>query len=174
MMARLQAITVGYTVGPVDLRLEGSWVKAEGNQGFFLQRMTPGYASSKGRLDTWWDVHSDWNANSEKAIFAGAMLDLMPWQLAGWKVGASYVWSWDARPATLPTVDQSQRLKESAWNLDLIYQIQQGRAKDNQFRLRNTRYDNHSNLPSYSGGYGNIFQDEKDLKFMVIVPFTLF
>ncbi|MEK9537708.1 OprD family porin [Pantoea agglomerans] len=173
-LAWLQAITVGYTVGPVDLRLEGSWVKAEGNQGFFLQRMTPGYASSNGRLDIWWDARSDWNANGEKAIFAGAMLDLTPWQLAGWKVGASYVWGWDARPATLLTVDQSQRLKESAWNLDLIYQIQQGRAKDTLFKLHYTRYDNHSNLPSYSGGYGNIFQDEKDIKFMVIVPFTLF
>ncbi|MEQ4582326.1 MAG: ChiP family protein, partial [Pantoea agglomerans] len=85
-----------------------------------------------------------------------------------------YVWGWDARPATLPTVDQSQRLKESAWNLDLIYKIQQGRAKDTLFKLHYTRYDNHSNLPSYSGGYGNIFQDEKDIKFMVIVPFTLF
>lgn len=173
-LAWLQAITLGYNVGPVDLRLEGTWVKAEGNQGFFLQRMTPGYASSNGRLDIWWDARSDWNANNEKAIFAGAMLDLAPWQLAGWKVGTSYVWGWDARPAALPAVDQHQRLKESAWNLDLIYQIQQGRAKDTQFRLHYTRYDNHNNLPSYSGGYGNIFQDEKDIKFMVIAPFTLF
>lgn len=50
-LAWLQAITVGYNVGPVGLSLEGSWVKAEGNQGFFLPRMTPGYASANGRLD---------------------------------------------------------------------------------------------------------------------------
>lgn len=128
-------------------------------------------------MDDWisggWDARSDWNANGEKAVFAGAMLDLTPWQLAGWKVGASYVWGWDARPASLPRVDLSQRLKASAWNLDPIYQIQQGRARDTLFKLHDTRYDNHSDLPGYSGGYGNIFQDEKDIKFMVVVPFTL-
>lgn len=173
-LAWLQAMTFGYTLGPVDLRLEGTWVKAEGRQGFFLQRMTPGYASSNGRLDVWWDSRSDFNANGEKAIFIGAMLDLAPWQLDGWKVGTSYAFGWDARPSSLPVYDQSQRLKESALNFDIMYVIQQGRAKDTQFKLHFTRYNNHSDIPSWSGGYGNIFQDEKDVKFMVIAPFTLF
>lgn len=75
-LAWLQALTLGYSVGPFDLRLEGTWVKAEGNQGYFLQRMTPGYASSNGRLDVWWDARSDWNANGEKALFAGVTYDL--------------------------------------------------------------------------------------------------
>lgn len=172
-LAWLQAMTFGYTLGPVDMRLEGTWVKAEGNQGFFLQRMTPGYASSNGRLDIWWDARSDWNANGEKALFAGVMLDLAPWRLEGWKVGTSFAWGWDARPSGNPAFDQRQRLRESAWNLDLAYAIQQGRAKDTQFKLHYTRYDNHSSLPSYGGGYGNIFQDEHDVKFMVIAPFTL-
>ncbi|HBX11601.1 MAG TPA: outer membrane porin, OprD family, partial [Leclercia adecarboxylata] len=44
--AWLQALTLGYKVGQVDLRLEGTYVKAEGQQGYFLQRMTPTYASS--------------------------------------------------------------------------------------------------------------------------------
>ncbi|HIH8439627.1 TPA: hypothetical protein ACYTNY_003441, partial [Escherichia coli] len=35
-------------------------------------------------------------------------------------------------------------------------------------------YDNHSDIPSWGGGYGNIFQDERDVKFMVIAPFTIF
>lgn len=173
-LAWLQALTLGYTLGPVDLRLEGTWVKAEGNQGYFLQRMTPGYASSNGRLDIWWDQRSDWNANGEKAVFVGAMLDLSPWQLAGWKVGASYAWGWDAKPSTNPAWDQQQRLKESAWSLDLAYQIQQGRLKETTFKLHYTQYDNHTNIPSYEGGYSNIFQDEKDVKFMVIAPFTVF
>lgn len=63
---RLQALTFGYKVGQVDLRLEGTWVKAEGQQGYFLQRMTPTYASSNGRLDIWWDNRSDFNADGEK------------------------------------------------------------------------------------------------------------
>ncbi|NWA62470.1 outer membrane porin, OprD family [Pantoea sp. B9002] len=173
-LAWLQALTFGYTLGAFDFRLEGTWVKAEGNQGFFLQRMTPSYASSNGRMDVWWDSRSDWNANGEKALFAGVMVDLGHWQLPGWQVGTSYAYGWDAKPSTNPLYDQNQRLKESAWSLDMVYTIQQGRAKDTQFKLHYTRYDNHSDLPSYSGGYGNIFQDEKDIKFMVVAPFTLF
>ncbi|MBV4368662.1 chitoporin ChiP [Erwinia phyllosphaerae] len=171
-LAWLQAITLGYATGPFDLRLEGTWVKAEGNQGFFLQRMTPGYATSNGRLDVWWDSRSDFNANGEKALFAGVMYDLKNWQLPGWAVGTSYAWGWDAKPS--PAYDQNHRLKESAWNLDLLYTVQQGFIKGTSFKLHYTRYDNHSAIPSWSGGYGNIFQDEQDIKFIVMAPFTLF
>lgn len=173
-LAWLQALTFGYTAGPLDFRLEGSWVKADGNQGFFLQRMTPGYATSNGRMDVWWDSRSDFNANGEKALFAGVMYDLTSWNLPGWAAGTSYAWGWDARPGKNPAYKQNQRLKESAWNFDLLYTVQQGPVKGTLFKLHYTRYDNHSSLPSYSGGYGNVFQDEKDVKFIVIAPFTLF
>ncbi|MEY5542358.1 ChiP family protein, partial [Salmonella enterica subsp. enterica serovar Corvallis] len=49
-----------------------------------------------------------------------------------------------------------------------------GRAKGTMFKLHFTEYDNHSNIPSWGGGYGNIFQDERDVKFIVIAPFTIF
>nr|WP_034913368.1 OprD family outer membrane porin [Erwinia sp. 9145] len=173
-LAWLQAVTLGYTAGPFDFRLEGTWVKAEGNQGFFLQRMTPGYATSNGRLDVWWDSRSDFNANGEKALFAGVMYDLTNWRLPGWAVGTSYAWGWDAKPSSNPLYDQNRRLKESAWNLDLLYTVQQGPIKGTLVKLHYTRYDNHSDLPDWGGGYGNIFQDEKDVKFIVIAPFTLF
>ena len=55
-----------------------------------------------------------------------------------------------------------------------IYTLQEGRAKGTMFKLHFTQYDNHSDIPSYAGGYGNIFQDERDVKFMVIAPFTIF
>ncbi|MGE9550820.1 chitoporin ChiP [Erwinia amylovora] len=173
-LAWLQAITLGYTAGPFDMRLEGTWVKAEGNQGFFLQRMTPGYATSNGRLDVWWDSRSDFNANGEKALFAGVMYDLKNWQLPGWAVGTSYAYGWDARPSTNPIYDQTSRLRESAWNLDLLYTIQQGPVKGTLVKLHYTRYNNHSDIPSWGGGYGNVFQDEKDIKFIVMAPFTIF
>lgn len=173
-MAWLQALTFGYKIGQVDLRLEGTWVKAEGNQGFFLQRMTPTYASSNGRLDIWWDNRSDFNANGEKAVFAGATYDLSNWNLPGWAVGASYVYGWDAKPSTNPIYDQNQRLKESAYSLDAMYTVQEGRAKGTLFKLHFTQYDNHTDIPSWGGGYGNIFQDERDVKFIVIAPFTIF
>lgn len=176
--AWLQALTFGYRMGPVDLRLEGTWVKADGQQGYFLQRMTPTYASSNGRLDIWWDNRSDFNANGEKALFVGAMYDLTHLKLAGWSVGASYAYAWDAKPGSAPTLDgyydPDYRLKESAYSLDAIYTFVEGRAKGATFKLHFTQYDNHSAIPSYGGGYGNIFQDERDVKFMFIAPFTLF
>ncbi len=41
---------LGYTYNVFDFKVEGTWVKAEGNQGYFLQRMTPGWATSNGRF----------------------------------------------------------------------------------------------------------------------------
>lgn len=175
--AWLQGLTFGYKIGQVDLRLEGTWVKADGQQGYFLQRMTPTYASSNGRLDIWWDNRSDFNANGEKAIYVGAMYDLSHWNLAGFAVGGSYVYAWDAQPGTAPSTDgyydPDSRLKETAYSLDATYTLQDGRAKGTLFKLHFTQYDNHSDIPSYGGGYGNIFQDERDVKFMVIAPFTI-
>jgi hypothetical protein len=173
-LAWLQALTFGYTTGQFNWRLEGTMVKAEGNQGYFLQRMTPTYSSSNGRLDVWWDNRSDFNANGEKAVYAGVLYDLAKWDLPGFAVGGSYVYAWDAKPSTNAAYDQSQRLKESAWSLDALYTIQEGRAKGTLFKLHYTQYDNHSDIPSWGGGYGNIFQDEKDVKFIVIAPFTIF
>jgi len=54
-----------------------------------------------------------------------------------------------------------------------MYTVQEGRAKGTQLKLDYTQYANHTNIPSWGGDYGNIFQDEKDVKFMVTVPFTL-
>lgn len=89
----LQALTFGYKVAEVvDLRLEGTRVKADGQQGYFLQRMTPTYASSNGRLDIWWDNRSDFNANGEKAVFFGAMYDLKT-GICRAGLGASYVYA---------------------------------------------------------------------------------
>ncbi|PKB87061.1 chitoporin [Ewingella americana] len=173
-MAWLQALTFGYTTGQFNWRLEGTMVKADGNQGYFLQRMTPTYSSSNGRLDVWWDNRSDFNANGEKAVYAGVLYDLAKWDLPGFAVGGSYVYAWDAKPSSNPIYDQSQRLKESAWSLDALYTVQGGRAKGTLFKLHYTQYDNHSDIPSWGGGYGNIFQDEKDVKFIVIAPFTIF
>ncbi len=171
--AWLQALTFSHESGPFNFRLEGTWAKAEGNQGYFLQRMTPSYASSNGRLDVWWDSRSDWNANGEKAVFIGGIYNLAGWELPELSVGVSYAYGWDAKPSSNPIYNQSQRLKESAINFDLMYQIKHGKAKDTSFKLHYTKYDNHSDLASYQGGFSNIFQDETDVKFIVVIPFSL-
>ncbi|MFQ0999113.1 OprD family outer membrane porin [Gilliamella sp. BG6] len=175
-LAWLQAATLGYQVGAIGLRFEGVSVKADGEQGFFLQRMTPDYASSNGRLDIWWNSRSDFNANGEKAVFAEVTYDLshLSHYLAGWKTGASYAYGWDAKPSTNRQYNQKQRLIESAYNFDLGYTVQESWAKDTTFQLHYTKYNNHSNIPSWGGGYGNIFQDERDIKFIVTIPFTVF
>ncbi|ORF44935.1 OprD family outer membrane porin [Gilliamella apicola] len=175
-LAWLQAATLGYQMGPVGLRLEGVVVKAEGEQGFFLQRMTPDYASSNGRLDIWWNSRSDFNANGEKALFAEITYDLgdLSNYLTGWRTGASYAYGWDAKPSTNKQFNQKKRLVESAYNFDLGYTVQNGWIKDTSLQLHFTKYNNHTNIPSWGGGYGNIFQDERDIKFIVIVPFTVF
>ncbi|MEH4658372.1 chitoporin ChiP [Phytobacter diazotrophicus] len=176
--AWLQALTFGYTIGPVDLRLEGTWVKADGRQGYFNSRMTPRYGSSNGRLDIWWDNRSDFNAHNEKSVFAGAMYDLKGWNLPGWAVGASYVYGWDAKPSNVSSGDKyydaGNSIKESAYSIDLLYTVQEGMAKGTLFKLHFTQYDNHSNIPSWGGGYNNIFQDERDVKFIVIAPLNIF
>ncbi len=96
-------------------------MKADGQQGYFLQRMTPTYASSNGRLDIWWDNRSDFNANGEKAVFFGAMYDMKNWDMPGWAFGASYVYAWDAKPGRMSSpdayYDPDYRLKESAYSL---------------------------------------------------------
>ncbi|WP_249212923.1 MULTISPECIES: OprD family outer membrane porin [Tatumella] len=177
-MAWLQAVTFGYRVGQVDLRLEATSVKAAGRQGYFLQRMTQTYSSSNGRLDVWWDNRSDFNANGEKAVFLSAMYDLSRWQLPGWAVGASVAYGWNAKPSSVNEAADSwyfsgNKIKESSWSLDGIYTVQQGRAKGTLFKLHFTQYSNHSDIPSYSGGYGNMFQDERDVKFIMMVPFNI-
>lgn len=57
------------------------------------------------------------------------MYDLKNWNMAGWSVGTSYAYGWDAKPSTNPKFDQNTRLKESAWNFDILYTLQEGRAK---------------------------------------------
>ncbi len=70
--------------------------------------------------------------------------------------------------------DKNRTIEESSYSLDAVYTLQDGRAKGTMFKLHFTEYDNRSNIPSWGGGYGNIFQDERDVKFIVIAPFTIF
>ena len=42
-----------------------------------------------------------------------------------------------------------------------MYTIREGRAKGTLIKLHYTQYDNHTNIPSWGGGYGNIFRTRK-------------
>ncbi|WP_082763197.1 OprD family outer membrane porin [Cedecea neteri] len=168
-----QGVTAEYQRGRWQFRLEGSLVHAPGKQGYYTVSATPIYPNSAGRIDMWWDARSDYNADGEKAVFFGSMVDLGDVIYPGISAGASLAWGWDGKPARGGEWSARQRLTESAWNLDLVWQVQQGWAKDVMFKLHYTRYNNHSDNPDWSGGYANVFQDEKDIKFMMIAPFSI-
>lgn len=150
-LAWLQAVALRYNADPFEVRLEGTWIRAKGNQGYFLQRMTPGYASSNGRLDIGWDNGSDFNAHGEKALYFAVMYDLSGWQLPGGSVGASYAYGWNARPSSYKAFDQSQRLSESAFAVDVAYTAQQGQLKGMQIKLHFNQHNKHSNATGRQG-----------------------
>lgn len=55
-----------------------------------------------------------------------------------------------------------------------MYTLQEGRTKGTPFKLHFTLYSNPSKNPRWGDGYGNLFQDERDVNFIVITPFTIF
>ncbi|SET37974.1 OprD family outer membrane porin [Thorsellia anophelis] len=179
-----QALMFGYKVDDVSIRLEGTWIHAEGRSGEFGGNLFKNYASGDGRGDIWWDNRSDFNANGQKAIFLGLNYALDDWDLKGWNVNTSGVYAWDAKPVTwrfdealgqrVDDIDQNQRIKERAYSVGLNYTVQDGRAKGTYFSLYYTQFFNdNSKLGSYDASFPNIFQDEKDFKAMVIIPFTI-
>lgn len=168
-----QVLTAHYDQGAFDWRLEFSWVHAPGSQGYFLPRMTTPYASSNGRLDIWWDARSDWNHDGEKSLYAGVTYDLEGWSLPGWSLGVAHAYGWDARPYS-GFEDPGRRFSESAWNFDVHYKVQNGWAEGTRFQLHYTRYDNRTDYASWGdGGFKNAFQDEHDIKFTVVAPFSI-
>jgi hypothetical protein len=65
-----------------------------------------------------------------------------------------------------------QKLRESAWSFDLTYLTPAGPLKNTRFSLHYTRYNNKTRQPSWEG-FKNLFQDERDLKFFIIVPWKI-
>ncbi|MGL5608959.1 MAG: OprD family outer membrane porin, partial [Aeromonas veronii] len=58
---------------------------------------------------------------------------------------------------------------EWAANFDVSYTVQDGKLKGTLFKLHYTDYNN--DLPSWA--YPNVFASEKDVKFHIIMPFTI-
>jgi len=63
-------------------------------------------------------------------------------------------------------------LRERAWSADLAYAVPGGPLKNARISLHYTRYDNKTNQPSWTG-YNNLFQDERDLKILLVIPWGL-
>ncbi|MDR2452082.1 MAG: OprD family porin [Candidatus Accumulibacter sp.] len=132
--------------------------------GYFAYRLTGWYGGAKGAYEPWWDHRSDWNHNRESAAFLGLSRALGDWGLPGVSVGASLARGWGGR-----VFGVSETLNERAWSIDLGYRVQSGALKDASLGIHYTRYDNQTRLPSWVG-FKNAFQDERDLKVLLIIP----
>ncbi len=133
--AWLQALTFGYKVADVpDLRLEGTWVKADGQQGYFLQRMTlrptplPMVVSISGGITA--------PTLTPMAKKRSSLARCMTQKTGICRAGRSarlMSHAWDAKPGRMSSpdayYDPDYRLKESAYSLDAMYTVQEGRAK---------------------------------------------
>ncbi len=84
----------------------------------------------------------------------------------GWTTAVSKVYGWGGKAYGF-----DQTLKESSYALDLGYKFPGGKLKDASINLHYTHYNNKTDLPSWVG-FKNAFQDERDVKFIVILPWT--
>lgn len=172
-MAWQQALTAAWGMGPYGFRVEGLWTKAEGSEGNYLPRLTRGYGNSQGANEIWWDSRSDWNANNEKALFFGVTRSLDDLVGApGWSVGVSGAYGWDIQKGDGTKATNGEDTEWAA-NFDVMYTVQDGKLKGTLFKLHYTDYNNDI---SQGGGwteYPNIFASEHDVKFHIIMPFTI-
>ncbi len=159
-----------YQPAPWSLRTEFLHTRAPMNKsenvGYFAYRLISAYGGANGAYEPWWDSRSDWNHDKESAVFASAVraLDDLGW--VGWSAGFSLVRGWGGK-----AYGYTETLKERAYTIDLGYKITSGRLKETLITLHYIRYDNQTDLPSWTG-FKNAFQDERDIKFIVTVPWN--
>ena len=104
----------------------------------------------------------------EKAFFTGvwrSLDDLLPVQ--GFRAGVSGAAGWDGEAYGV-----SERLREQALSLDLSYTVPDGFFKGAFASVHFTEYDNASHQRSWEN-FKNAFQDERDVKIMVSIPFSM-
>ena len=166
--ATQQFLAAGYETGPWNFNLEFLYThvphKNPGNVGYFAYRPVSGYGSSKGAYEPWWDLRSDWNHHEEKAAFLKIGRSLDDIGLDGWKAAVSGAYGWGARAD-----GTTKKLEEVALGLDLSYTVGSGFLEGAVFALHYTRYDNRTNIPSWTH-FKNAFQDEHDVKFSLVIP----
>ena len=86
----------------------------------------------------------------------------------GWAAGISGAYGWDANNG-----DSSlEGGKEWAANFDVMYTVQDGKLKGTLFKLHYTDYNNEQDDKG-SWYYPNMFSSEHDVKFHIIMPFTI-
>jgi hypothetical protein len=139
--------------------------------GYFAYRLIGRYGGANGAYEPWWDNRSDWNHNRESAFFLSASRSLDFLGVSGATFGLSGAYGFGGN-----VYGAQERLRERAWSVDLGYAITRGPLKDARASLHYTRYDNRTKQPSWGWsdrGYKNLFQDERDLKLLLVIPWQI-
>ncbi|MDR1662016.1 MAG: hypothetical protein LBR95_06270, partial [Azoarcus sp.] len=142
--------------------------RAAGHLGYFVYRLSGAYGGANGAYEPWWDNRSDWNHHRESAFFLslGRGLDDIL-SLPGLSLAVSAV-----RGQGGKVYGVRETLSESAWSVELGYLAPSGAFKGARASLHYTRYDNRTRQPSWEG-FKNLFQDEHDLKLLLVLPLRL-
>ncbi|MCL2022656.1 MAG: OprD family porin [Betaproteobacteria bacterium] len=165
-------LAAAYNARPYTLKAEFLHTRAPGRQpehvGYFAYRLIGQYGGANGAYEPWWDNRSDWNHNKESAVFfsvSRSMHDIL--DFPGLTLGFSVAHGWGGK-----VYGTKETLRENAWSLDIAYTVPGGPLKNARASLHYTRYDNRTRLPSWSG-FKNLFQDERDLKFLLTIPWQI-
>jgi hypothetical protein len=173
-VAHQHYLAAAWRPAPWVLKAEFLHTRAPSRQpqhaGYFAYRLIGRYGASNGAYEPWWDNRSDWNHNRESAVFLSAsrsLNDLLG--VSGFTLGFSGVAGWGGQ-----VYGMEKRLRERAWSADLAYTVPGGSLKNAQISFHYTRYGNNSDQPSYwDKGYKNLFQDERDLKIILVIPWQI-
>lgn len=168
-LAQQHFLSLHYDLAPWQFQLEALHTvapeNAPGQRGYFAYRLISQYGGANGAYEPWWDLRSDWDHNGESAVFAKISRTGADFGWPGLSAAISFAYGWDGRAHGYST-----HLREQALGFDLGYTLQEGRLKGSSFRLHYTEYKNRTSIPSW-GAFKNAFQDERDIKLTVIIPF---
>lgn len=159
-----------YTLGPWTLRGELTYTLApqnnEANKGYFAYRLVGQYGGAQGAIEPDWNTRSDWNHNREAAAFLKISRTFSLFGLSGFEAGFTYSHGWDGK-----AYGYSGHLKEWAFAFDLGYTVPDGALAGATVKAHYMEYRNGSAMPDWVG-FKNAFQDERDFKLLITIPFS--
>lgn len=168
-LAQHHFLAARYETAPWTFQLEALHTRAPENspesRGYFAYRLISAYGGANGAYEPWWDLRSDWDHDNETAIFAKISRTGEDFGLPGLSAGISFAYGFDGQAR-----GHSTHLAEYAFGFDIAYTVQEGCLEGSMVKLHYTDYRNRTNQPDWSP-FKNAFQDERDIKLTVIIPF---
>lgn len=159
-----------FATGPWTFRAEYTYTLApqsnENNKGYFAYRLISAYGGSQGALEPDWNTRSDWNHDRESAAFVNVSRAFSLFGHQGFEAGLTYSYGWDGK-----AYGYSTHLRERAWAVDLTYTVPEGPLKGASIKAHYMEYKNSTGLDDWQG-FKNAFQDERDFKLLITIPFS--